>query len=119
MAQVFRRGWPDDPLEGRMFRRRIGKDVEQMEAVQPALEGLLGRFRGYFRRGPTFEHFRTYVGGLLSDLKRKNVEAIALAADTAVRSLQEFLHRVVHRSTASPGFCVCHSSGREGGSFCR
>lgn len=66
-------------------------DVEQMEAVQPAFERLLGRFRGFFRRKPTFGHFRTYMVGLLSDLKRKNAEAIALAANTAVRSLQEFL----------------------------
>lgn len=66
-------------------------DVEQMESVRPALGRLLERFGEFFRRRPTFGHFRTYIVGLLSDLKRKNVEAIALAAGTAVRSLQEFL----------------------------
>ena len=36
-------------------------------------------------------HFDTYCHGLLSDLPRKSVEPIALAAGTAVRTLQEFL----------------------------
>src|SRR2546421_6462800 len=37
------------------------------------------------------EHLNTYCRGLLSDLPRKSVEPIALAAGTAVRTLQEFL----------------------------
>jgi len=37
----------------------------------------------------TFKHFRTYLLGLMEDLPRKNVEAIALGAGTAVRTLQE------------------------------
>src|SRR5205807_4975535 len=39
----------------------------------------------------TAAHFDTYCRGLLSDLPRKSVEPIALAAGTAVRTLQEFL----------------------------
>jgi SRSO17 transposase len=39
----------------------------------------------------TFGHLVTYCRGLLSDLKRKSVEPIALAAGCAVRTLQEFL----------------------------
>jgi len=39
----------------------------------------------------TFGHLHTYCRGLLSDLKRKSVEPIALAAGCAVRTLQEFL----------------------------
>src|SRR5207253_6627838 len=39
----------------------------------------------------TAAHFDTYCHGLLSDLPRKSVEPIALAAGTAVRTLQEFL----------------------------
>jgi len=65
--------------------------AEQMASLQPALMAWLEQFDGCFRKSCTFEHWRTYVLGLLSDLKRKNVEAIALAADVAVRSLQEFL----------------------------
>ena len=38
-------------------------------------------------------HLDTYCRGLLSDLPRKSVEPIALAAGTAVRTLQEFLTR--------------------------
>jgi len=43
-------------------------------------------------------HLGTYGWGLLSDLPRKSVEPMALAAGTAVRSLQEFLthHRWDH-----------------------
>lgn len=71
--------------------RRIGMDVEQMASVRPAFDRLLGEFRGCFRREATFEHCRRYLLGLLSDEKRKNVEAMALAAGVAVRSMQEFL----------------------------
>jgi SRSO17 transposase len=39
----------------------------------------------------TAGHFDNYCRGLLSDLPRKSVEPIALAAGTAVRTLQEFL----------------------------
>jgi SRSO17 transposase len=39
----------------------------------------------------TFGHLHTYCRGLLSDLKRKSAEPIALACGCAVRTLQEFL----------------------------
>jgi SRSO17 transposase len=39
----------------------------------------------------TFAHLGTYCRGLLSDLARKTVEPIALAAEIPVRTLQEFL----------------------------
>ncbi|HEV7213737.1 MAG TPA: transposase, partial [Chloroflexota bacterium] len=42
-------------------------------------------------QGRTAAHFDNYCRGLLSDLPRKSVEPIALAAGTAVRTLQEFL----------------------------
>lgn len=65
--------------------------ADQMRSLQPALAALLGRFRGCFRRAPTFAHLEHYVLGLMSDLKRKSIEPIALAAGVAVRTLQEFL----------------------------
>lgn len=65
--------------------------VDQMRSLQPALAALLGRFRGCFRTAPTFAHLEHYVLGLMSDLKRKSIEPIALAAGAAVRTLQEFL----------------------------
>jgi SRSO17 transposase len=51
----------------------------------------LGRYRSCFLQKRTAGHFDNYCRGLLSDLPRKSVEPIALAAGTAVRTLQEFL----------------------------
>src|SRR5215211_4786151 len=57
----------------------------------PAFAAHLRRFRDSFGQARTAAHFGTYCRGLLSDLPRKSVEPIALAAGTAVRTLQEFL----------------------------
>ena len=65
-------------------------NTKQMASLEPALKQLLETFRKCLHQ-PTFRHFRTYVLGLLDDLPRKNVEAIALAANAPVRTLQEFL----------------------------
>jgi SRSO17 transposase len=65
--------------------------AEQIASLQPALTALIRRFRPYFNRQATFEHFQRYLLGLLADLKRKSIEPIALSAGVAVRSLQEFL----------------------------
>ena len=72
--------------------------TEQVAALGPAFADYLGAFRPCFLSRPTFEHLRTYARGLLSDLPRKSVEPIALAAGCAVRTLQEFLthHRWDH-----------------------
>ena len=72
-------------------------DAKQIASLEPALEQLTESFRRCFHE-PTFEHFRTYLLGLMKDPRRKNVEAIALAADAPVRTLQEFLsqHRWDH-----------------------
>jgi SRSO17 transposase len=65
-------------------------DGRQIASLEPALGRLTEAFRRCFHE-PTFKHFRTYLLGLMEDLRRKNVEAIALAADTPARTLQEFL----------------------------
>jgi SRSO17 transposase len=57
----------------------------------PAFATYLGGFRDCFLQRRTAAHFDTYCRGLLSDLPRKSVEPVALAAGTAVRTLQEFL----------------------------
>ena len=62
-----------------------------IRSLQPALAALLETFRPYMGRGSNFGHLLGYVLGLLADLKRKSIEPIALAAGTAVRTLQEFL----------------------------
>jgi len=64
---------------------------EQIASLQPALTKLLEMFRACFARDKTFKYLEKYILGLLSDLKRKSIEPIALAAGIAVRTLQEFL----------------------------
>jgi SRSO17 transposase len=64
---------------------------QEIAALGPAFAAYLRRFRDSFGQDRTAAHFDTYCRGLLSDLPRKSVEPIALAAGTAVRTLQEFL----------------------------
>lgn len=64
---------------------------EQIRVLGPAFSAELRRYRECFGQDRTATHFDTYCRGLLSDLPRKSVEPIALAAGTAVRTLQEFL----------------------------
>ena len=65
--------------------------ADQIRSLQPAFAALLGKFRNCFQREKTFGYWMKYLLGLLSDLKRKSVEPIALAAGIPVRTLQEFL----------------------------
>jgi SRSO17 transposase len=65
--------------------------AEQIASLGPALGTFLGCFKDCFATRNTFAHLGTYCRGLLSDLPRKSVEPIALAAGCAVRTLQEFL----------------------------
>src|SRR5829696_4606426 len=64
---------------------------QEITALGPAFAAYLRRFRTSFGQERTARHFDTYCRGLLSDLPRKSIEPIALAAGTAVRTLQEFL----------------------------
>ena len=64
---------------------------EQVAALGPAFADYLRSFRPCFVTRNTFAHLGTYARGLLSDLPRKSVEPVALAAGCAVRTLQEFL----------------------------
>lgn len=63
----------------------------QVAALGPAFAAYLRQFADCFVHDHTREHLQTYCRGLLSDLPRKSIEPIALAAGTAVRTLQEFL----------------------------
>jgi len=65
--------------------------ADQVRSLQPALAALLATFRPCFKRVASFGHWETYIVGLITDLKRKSIEPIALAAGIAVRTLQEFL----------------------------
>src|ERR1700749_5133129 len=64
---------------------------QEIAALGPAFAAYLRGFRRGSPQAPTAAHFDAYGRGLLSDLPRKSVEPIALAAGTAVRTLQEFL----------------------------
>lgn len=66
-------------------------DVRQIRRLEPRLAQFLDRFADCFARCDTRAHFPVYVRGQLSDLERKSVEPIALAAGVPVRTLQEFL----------------------------
>jgi len=64
---------------------------QQIAEMAPRFSGFLGTFRPYFATDRSFGHVGVYSRGLMSDLERKSVEPIALAAGSAVRTLQEFL----------------------------
>ena len=64
---------------------------QEIVELGPAFATELASYRSCFLQQRTARHFGTYCRGLLSDLPRKSVEPIALAAGTAVRTLQEFL----------------------------
>jgi SRSO17 transposase len=64
---------------------------EQITGLAPALTEFLGIFRNCFGECRLLGHFATYCRGLLSDLQRKSVEPIALAAGSTVRALQLFM----------------------------
>jgi SRSO17 transposase len=64
---------------------------EQITGLAPALTEFLGVFKNCLGECRLWDHFATYCRGLLSDLQRKSVEPIALAAGSTVRALQMFL----------------------------
>jgi SRSO17 transposase len=73
-------------------------EISDMTALRAELEVYLRHFDGCFKSTPTRGHLRTYVRGQVSNLDRKSVEPIALAAGVPPRTLQEFLslHRWDH-----------------------
>lgn len=64
---------------------------EELDGLGSALDDFLQPYVFCCGYTQTFGHLHTYCRGLLSDLKRKSVEPIALASGAAVRTLQEFL----------------------------
>jgi SRSO17 transposase len=63
----------------------------ELRRLSPALAKYLDEYLFCCQYTQTFAHLGTYVRGLLSDLKRKTCEPIALKAGMPVRTLQEFL----------------------------
>ena len=64
---------------------------QAITALGPAIASYLRRFLRHLGQERMAQHFGTYCRGLVSDLPRKSIEPIALAAGTAVRTLQAFL----------------------------
>ena len=64
---------------------------EELNGLGAALDNFLQPYLYCCAYTQTFGHLHTYCRGLLSDLKRKSAEPIALASGCAVRTLQEFL----------------------------
>jgi SRSO17 transposase len=69
-------------------------NAEQIRQLEPKLDRFLERFADCFARKDTRAHLGVYVRGQLSNLPEKSVEPIALAANVAPRTLQEFLSQL-------------------------
>lgn len=79
--------------------------VQQIKTMGRELNRFLRQYDDCFGRSEPRGHLRTYIRGQLSDLPRKSVEPIALAAGTPPRTLQRFLsiieaddERIVNRT---------------------
>jgi SRSO17 transposase len=70
-------------------------DAAAIRRLKPKLVKYLKHFEDCFSRRGSREHLMSYVQGQLSDLERKSVEPIALAADIPPRTLQQFLNSLV------------------------
>jgi SRSO17 transposase len=66
-------------------------EADQILCLKPKLTRYLKQFADCFARRDTRALLPVYVEGQLSDLPAKSCEPIALAADVAPRTLQEFL----------------------------
>ncbi len=69
-------------------------DVKHIKGTGRKLRQFLRHFEDCFTRSEPRDHLRTYVRGQLSDLPRKSIEPIALAAGVPPRTLQYFLSSV-------------------------
>jgi SRSO17 transposase len=66
-------------------------DITQIKGIGKELNAFLSQFDDCFSRSGSRQNLRAYVEGQLSDLPRKSIEPIALAADIPARTLQCFL----------------------------
>ena len=68
--------------------------LKQIASLGKELVKFLGLFRGCFRSRPGFALLQIYVQGLLSNVQRKNIEAIALEFGKPPRTLQRFVESI-------------------------
>lgn len=68
--------------------------LQQLRRLGRELATFLGLFRACFRTQPGFALGCVYIRGLLSDVSRKNIEAMALEFATSPRTLQRFVESI-------------------------
>jgi len=66
-------------------------DVKRIKGMGRELKTFLAEFDDCFARSESRERLRNYIGGQVSNLPRKSIEPIALAAGMPPRTLQCFL----------------------------
>jgi SRSO17 transposase len=66
-------------------------DADTLRSLNREFNSFIGRFGDCFSDRRSRKHLGVYLRGQLSDLDRKSVEPIALAAKVRPRTLQEFL----------------------------
>ena len=66
-------------------------DVKRIRSIGRELKTFLTEFDDCFARSESRERLRDYIGGQVSDLPRKSIEPIALAAGIPPRTLQCFV----------------------------
>ena len=79
--------------------------LKQIASLGKELAKFLLLFVGRFRSRPGFDLLSVYVQGLLSDVKRKNIEAMALELGTAPRTLQRFAESIKWEETGVRDDC--------------
>jgi SRSO17 transposase len=75
-------------------RRIVRMTRKQLASLGRELASFLALFLCCFRSRPGFGLLRIYVQGLLSNLQRKNIEAIALEFGRPPRTLQRFVESI-------------------------
>ena len=70
-------------------------DVQQIKGLGRELKKFLDEFADCFSRSEPREHLRSYVQGQLSNLPRKSIEPMALAAQVTPRTLQNFVSQLL------------------------
>jgi SRSO17 transposase len=70
-------------------------EVQQIKGLGRELKKFLNEYADCFARSEPREHLRTYVQGQLSDLPRKSIEPMALAAGVTPRTLQNFVAQLL------------------------
>ena len=71
--------------------REVEYDAGSDRRVGPGVDGVSWFLQNCLGECRVMDHFDVYCRGLLSNLQRKSVEPIALAAGNTVRALQLFL----------------------------